>query len=303
MARDYGSTENKPASTSFNLSSSTELSTPPVSREGGSKVPLVETEEVTGHSRGLARWVSIAATCGLAVGAIAALNNRSAYSIPATESNLLETVHDAQEQATGLGPNFSAVREPSSPTAPTTTASTTTTTATTTTKVHASTKTSPLTFSATNFYHRRDGKPALDYPWLKNYKLIEPYRDTTLSVTDQREGFEYEWVIRQGKVGHTGQVHVFEATGAEVDVVLENLEEHVITLTEVDPHSGEVANQLEEEVMVKYVRREIRTLTDDEKQELFDAVSRGNNRPLYYNRLELENIFSFICFHTILLEL
>lgn len=129
---------------------------------------------------------------------------------------------------------------------------------------------SPLDFTALNPYHVRDGKPAADYPWLKDVKLIEPFRETTLSVTSPREGFEYRWVVR----GHApDQVERrVEAVGEEAVVVCTVLEENIVTLEEVDAETGVVARRLEEEVMVKYVRREIRTLTDEEREELLDAV-------------------------------
>ena len=55
-------------------------------------------------------------------------------------------------------------------------------------------------------------------------------------------------------------------------MVLTQLDEHVVVLEEVNGY-GQVTNRLEETVLVKYVRREIRTLTDDEREELLDAVS------------------------------
>lgn len=135
---------------------------------------------------------------------------------------------------------------------------------------------STLSFSAANFYHLRDGKPAQDYPWLEDVKLIEPHRETTLSVTDPREGFEYRWEFRLGggRVGQaTGEAYA-TAVGAECTVILTQLDENVVSLEEVDG-DGEVGRRLEERVMVKYVRREIRTLTDQEREELLDAVSSG----------------------------
>ena len=138
---------------------------------------------------------------------------------------------------------------------------------------------SPLEFTALNFYHVRDGKPGQDYPWLKDVKLIEPYRDTTLAVVGAREGFVYRWEVRSpgssmsssGGGGGLGEVQA-TATGAVTIVVLTQLHEHVVVLEEVDG-DGRVTNRLEETVLVKYVRREIRTLTDDEREELLDAVS------------------------------
>ena len=107
----------------------------------------------------------------------------------------------------------------------------------------------------------------------KTTKLIEPHRDTTLAAVRPREGFDYRWGIRAGGSGSSGGVEVqATATGVVTIVVLTQLHENVVVLEEVNA-DGQVTNRLEEAVMVKYVRREIRTLTDDEKEELLDAVS------------------------------
>ncbi|CAM9931270.1 unnamed protein product, partial [Ectocarpus sp. 12 AP-2014] len=78
------------------------------------------------------------------------------------------------------------------------------------------------------------------------------------------------------------------ASGAETVVTLTILDESVITLKEVRS-DGEIMRQLDEVVMVKYVRREIRSLTDEEREELLDAmhqlwvvrVNGGNGLELY----------------------
>ena len=126
-----------------------------------------------------------------------------------------------------------------------------------------------LSFSALNFYHVRDGKPAVDYPFLKDVKLIEPHRDTTLAVTAPRDEFEYRWKV-YGAGEAAGDLQA-EASGAEVVIALSKLDDHLVVLEELDGEGG-VARRLDEAVVVKYVRREIRTLTDDEREELFDAV-------------------------------
>ena len=151
---------------------------------------------------------------------------------------------------------------------------------------------SPLEFTALNFYHVRDGKPGQDYPWLKDVKLIEPYRDTTLAVVGAREGFVYRWEVRSpgssmsssGGGGGLGEVQA-TATGAVTIVVLTQLHEHVVVLEEVDG-DGRVTNRLEETVLVKYVRREIRTLTNDEREELLDAVSVAQRNQKQQDALE-----------------
>ena len=132
-----------------------------------------------------------------------------------------------------------------------------------------------LQFTALNFYHVRDGKPGQDYPWLKDVKIIEPYRETTLAVVGAREGFDYRWEVRAGSsstgLGRVGEVQA-TATGAVTMVVFTQLDENVVVIEEVDD-DGRVTKRLAETVMVKYVRREIRTLTEDEREELLDAVS------------------------------
>ena len=131
-----------------------------------------------------------------------------------------------------------------------------------------------LEFTALNFYHIRDGKPGQDYPWLKDVKLIEPHRDTTLAVVGPREGMNYRWEVRAGGSSSSGVREVqVTATGAVTIVVLTELDENVVVLEEVNG-DGQVTKRLEETVLVKYVRREVRTLTDDEREELLDAVSK-----------------------------
>lgn len=128
----------------------------------------------------------------------------------------------------------------------------------------------PLSFTALNYYHTRDGKPGVGYPWLENVKLIEPHRETTLSVSSPRDGYEYLWEVRGGDPERADLRAT--ASGAEAVVILTTLDDNMVTLKELTS-DGEVVRQLDEMVMVKYVRREIRTLTDDERDELMDAVS------------------------------
>lgn len=127
----------------------------------------------------------------------------------------------------------------------------------------------PLSFTANNFYTIRDGMPGQDYPWLKGKKVIEPYRETTLSVTNPRDGYNYQWEVRGGD--EAADLLLTEA-GSETVAIFTRMDENVITLQEVDS-SGAVSRLLVETVMVKYVRREIRALTDEDRNELFDSVS------------------------------
>ncbi|CAN0234756.1 unnamed protein product [Pylaiella littoralis] len=169
----------------------------------------------------------------------------------------------------------------------------------------------PLSFEALNFYHARDGKPGLDYPWLRDVKLIEPHRETTLSVSSPRDGYEYIWEVRGGDADEA-DLHT-TASGAEAVVILTILDDNVIRLKEVNSE-GTVVRRLDEMVMVKYVRREIRTLTDEEREELLDAmftlwevkVDGGNGKERYgdnyadiyaMNRLHIMAAMNKTCDH------
>lgn len=127
-----------------------------------------------------------------------------------------------------------------------------------------------LDYTVTNFYHTRDGKPGREIPWLQGVKLAEPYRDTTFKVTHPRSGFEYKWQIKD--IDDRSSV-VATAKGEEVKMMFTKLDLNVVTVTEYEKSTGNAVRELTDTVMVKYVRREIRTLTDEERDELLDSVS------------------------------
>lgn len=141
---------------------------------------------------------------------------------------------------------------------------------------HAASETCPeLDYTVTNFYHQRDGRPGAQIPWLDGIKLAEPYRDTSLRVLNPRKGHNYSWEVRN----IDDSEHVLaRATGAEVVISFTELDLNVISLTEARETSGQVVREKTDTVMVKYVRREIRTLTDEEREELLDAVSVGRGK-------------------------
>ncbi|CAM9787629.1 unnamed protein product, partial [Hapterophycus canaliculatus] len=85
-------------------------------------------------------------------------------------------------------------------------------------------------------------KPGVAYPWLKDVKLIEPYRETTLSVTAPRDGYDYLWEVRSADPADNDELRA-TARGATAVVVLTALDDNMLTVKEV--HSdGEVARQL-----------------------------------------------------------
>ncbi|CAN0459384.1 unnamed protein product, partial [Laminaria digitata] len=126
-----------------------------------------------------------------------------------------------------------------------------------------------LDFSVTNFYHTRDGKPGALVPWLEGVHLAEPYRETTIKVENGKDDHDYLWEVRE----KDGEDKVLaSASGPEAIIVFTLLDWNTVTVTETNSAGG-VTRMFTDTVMVKYVRREIRTLTDDERNELLDSVS------------------------------
>ncbi|CAM9190527.1 unnamed protein product, partial [Discosporangium mesarthrocarpum] len=125
-----------------------------------------------------------------------------------------------------------------------------------------------LSFQAVNSYHIRDGKPGVAYPWLLNVTLVEPYRNTTFSVDNPVEKMTYRWTVTATA---DYEVEPVVALGSSAVLRLKHLGENTVFLEEISP-TGEVVRILKEDVICKYVRREIRTLEEDEREELFDAM-------------------------------
>ena len=245
--RAYGSVEDLPKARAISRPVASVSNASPSRRQGleVDSLSYAVTEKAP-TSRG---WVRLAVVCGLAVGAVAGVLRSGFFSH--TTSTAYSSVKSFAEVPGGGRPEAAATTAAASDAA-------------------RAVLLPPLAFTATNFYHLRDGKPAQDYPWLKNVKLIEPHRETTLLVENRREGCSYQWEVRGSS--SADEVHTV-ATGHATIMLFPHLDENMITLLEVNDESGRVTRRLDEVVMVKYVRREIRTLTDDEREELLDAVS------------------------------
>lgn len=126
---------------------------------------------------------------------------------------------------------------------------------------------------------------------------MEPFRKTTLAVVDPKEGMLYSWRV----TATDDEIDVQEGmqitySGQAVEVVFERAPKYTIVLEErsgegageeeggadggaTDEGAG-VVRSMNVEVFCKYVRREIRSLFDDERDQMFDAmkVCRGKGR-------------------------
>ena len=134
---------------------------------------------------------------------------------------------------------------------------------------------SELAFIASNAYTRCGDKIGLGYPWLEGRILVEPYRDTMLEVISPAENMAHSWIILEDD-GEAGKTTVGEYIGSEVVVVFGQKSQYTIVQHEYsvssDSDSLVLSRSVETEVMCKYVLREIRSLFDNERNEMFDAM-------------------------------
>mmetsp|Transcript_25034 Transcript_25034/g.31236 ORF Transcript_25034/g.31236 Transcript_25034/m.31236 type:complete len:694 (-) Transcript_25034:300-2381(-) len=119
------------------------------------------------------------------------------------------------------------------------------------------------------------------YPW--KY-LVEPYRVSTLRVDSPQEGAVYKWTI------------TLEPSLTPLEFTVENEQGSVVSAIFTDAgffygvkveEIGGANRSFESQVICKYVRREIRDLTQSDKEEFFDAlktfhtISLDEGRELY----------------------
>ena len=149
-------------------------------------------------------------------------------------------------------------------------------------------------FTATNVYSERDGRPGVDYPWLEGRYLVEQHRATTLTVvnatsssagsdctfpdpcasTESAAAFTYEWSIAAlGEEDAEGDSAVATGTGDAFEHVFTTAGHHSVAVKEVDLVTGVSVRSHTEIVVCKYVRREIRSLTSDDREKFLAAMS------------------------------
>eukprot|EP00903_Cladosiphon_okamuranus_P011690 g10995.t1 len=146
-----------------------------------------------------------------------------------------------------------------------------------------------LSFVASNEYTRRGDVVGRGYPWLQDRILVEPFRRTTLAVVSPKEGMVYSWRItatdpeidaQEGmQIAYTGQaVEVVFERAPKYTVVVEERsgdgagEDGVDVTNDGGAGGGTVVRSTNVEVFCKYVRREIRSLFDEERDQMFDAM-------------------------------
>jgi hypothetical protein len=150
--------------------------------------------------------------------------------------------------------------------------------------------------TVTNEYGIRDSSTMLPYGFLVDSFLIEPYKETTIALEGPIDGCSYKWYF------YNKILDSESASGTSTDGNI------VVTLTVVGEYGlivgeecGDVstsARTLGMSVWVKYVRRELSTLNDVDREDFLDAfntlwtVSTLKGQVIYGDRYKSVNYFA-----------
>ena len=126
---------------------------------------------------------------------------------------------------------------------------------------------SQLAFIASNEYTALQGYAGKDYPWIEEGQLVEPHKTTTFTSTSTLKQsvlarMNLAWSVDGGDEETTGTFkYVFEQPGT-----------YTVKMAAYDKGSGDLVASTTKQVISKYVRREIRTLSDDDREAFFSAA-------------------------------
>lgn len=123
-----------------------------------------------------------------------------------------------------------------------------------------------LSFQAYNEYTDIHGFAGSSYPWIAKGKLVEPFKKSTLQATAA--------FVDVTKVDITWKIDDdLEFEGSSFEHIFTKVGEYEIIVLAVDGNSHETISRGSDTLICRYVRREIRKLTDDDREAYFEAAS------------------------------
>jgi len=128
----------------------------------------------------------------------------------------------------------------------------------------------PIKVAAFNRYSLRDGRIGQEYHWLDGSLFAEPYQTTHFNIISPNQKYEFESKIVNSKTGVVEAVH----TGAKFDFQFQNIQDRKLEVNIFQIFKGE-RTKLETaifNIIIRYVRREIRMLFEDDLEQLLDTM-------------------------------
>jgi hypothetical protein len=140
--------------------------------------------------------------------------------------------------------------------------------------------------SVTNDYGLYNSNSMMPYPFLLDSFLVEPYKETTVVLDGTTSGCSYDWSftkVTDGKIKSNGT-----NKDGNIIVTLSLVGEY--NLAVLEDCGSDSSEEFNMSVWVKYVRRELTTLNDVDREEFLDAfhtlwtVSTVDGMTLYGDR-------------------
>ena len=130
-------------------------------------------------------------------------------------------------------------------------------------------KSALLDFEVHNDYTELTRKPiGHEYAWISRYKFAEPHRPCKFMLTgslasDDSKKLNIQWLVDGTTMSGREVGYTFNATGKYHVMIQASFSKHSVSAAKISSSS---------EVWVKYVRREIRSLLDADRNAYFDAL-------------------------------
>mmetsp|Transcript_99072 Transcript_99072/g.283452 ORF Transcript_99072/g.283452 Transcript_99072/m.283452 type:complete len:310 (-) Transcript_99072:240-1169(-) len=139
-----------------------------------------------------------------------------------------------------------------------------------------SSKMSQVTLKASNEYTEMHGYAGKEYDWLDSGSLVEPHKQTTLTAFlpagVSPSSVHMHWHAG-GDITSTGKIEAAESndgTGWQIETVFPVPGQYVVEI-DIVHLSGAVSSAMRN-ITCRYVRREIRSLSYDDRNRFFDAA-------------------------------
>lgn len=147
-----------------------------------------------------------------------------------------------------------------------------------------------------NEYGMQNATAMLPYTFLVDSFLVEPYKESVITLTGQKTGCSYGWSF--ANKGDTDFYLGGVSLDGKVTVTLNSVGHYIFTVAESCTDTPDYEEQLTTSIWVKYVRRELSSLTDDDREAFLDAfhtlwtLSTTDGMALYGDRFKSVNYFA-----------
>ena len=126
---------------------------------------------------------------------------------------------------------------------------------------------------ATNEYSKLNNK-MFPYPFLQDGILIEPYKETTISINGINGNNFYWSIVKKNDPSISFHGTSDDPSKLDFTVTLTDLGQYVLTVEEQFDGMRDISSMrtLKQSIWVKYVRRELSTLTDSDREDFLNAM-------------------------------